>query len=302
MKRILIKIAFLGLLLAGLSAKAQQEFMITQYMYNGLAMNPAYAGIHEGISLSFLTRHQWVGIEGAPTTQLVSIHSPLNYRPVSLGAVLYRDQLGVKKEHTGYFSYAYRIRIKDDIKLSFGLQANFHQINQNFILGAADDPNDPLLQSDNSMKFNAGSGLLLHSNRFYVGFSVPQMLKTKFGSQELNSSSRLVRHYYLTAGVVFGISETLMLKPNILVKAVENAPIQADLNLNALISNILWVGVSHRWKESFDGLVALQISPKLQLGYAFDFTNSDLNSTSHEVMLNYIINLPSTKILTPRYF
>lgn len=281
---------------------AQQQFMITQYMYNGLAMNPAYAGIHEGISASFLTRHQWVGIDGAPSTQFVSIHGPLRYQPISLGAVIYRDVIGVKKEHTAYFSYAYRIGITKDIQLSFGLQANFHQINQDFILGAADDPNDPLLQDDNTVKFNAGSGILLHSKRFYFGFSVPQMLKTKFGSQELVSSSRLVRHYYVTGGYAFVLPNDIVLKPNFLVKAVPNAPAQLDLNMNVLLKSVLWLGISHRWKESNSLLAALQIGPQWQMGYAFDLNNNDLNRTSHEIMLNFIIDFPNAKVLTPRYF
>lgn len=286
----------------GFKSNAQQEFMITQYMYNGLAMNPAYAGIHEGISASFLTRHQWVGIQGAPSTQFVSLHAPMKYQPVSLGLLVYRDVIGVKKEHTSYFSYAYRIHLPNDIKISLGLQANFHQVNQDFVLSAADDPDDPLLQDDNTLKFNVGSGILIHSNKFYVGFSVPQMLKTKFGSQQLESSSRLVRHYYFTAGYVFGLPNEIILKPNILIKEVADAPGQLDLNLNILLKNILWLGISHRWQESNSLLAAIQIGPQWQIGYAFDLNNNDLNRTSHEVMLNFIFDLPKAKVLTPRYF
>lgn len=282
--------------------QGQQQFMITQYMYNGLALNPAYAGIHDGVSASFLTRHQWVGIEGAPSTQLVSVHAPLQYKPISLGALVYRDVIGVRKEHTGYFSYAYRIRIKGDTKLSFGLQANVHQLNQDFTQGEADDPGDPLLNDDNSVKINAGSGIMLHSKKFYVGFSVPQMMKTKFGSNSLVTNSRLVQHYYVTAGYVIAFPNDIILKPNILIKAVGNAPAQLDLNMNVLLKRVLWLGVSHRWKESFDLLAAFQISPQMQIGYAFDLNNNDLSRTSHELMLNFIVDFPTSKILTPRYF
>ncbi len=280
---------------------AQQQFMITQYMFNGLAMNPAYAGIHDGVSASFLTRHQWVGIEGAPTTQFFSIHSPMKYHPVSVGAVFYRDEIGVKKENTGYFSYAYRIGLTKKIRLSLGLQANMHQINQDFIIGAADDPNDPRLVDDSAMKFNAGSGFLIHSDRFYLGFSVPQLLKNKFGSQEL-SLGRLVQHMYVTGGYVFLLNNGVVFKPNFLLKAVSNAPISLDLNANFLLKNVLWVGVNHRWNESFAALFALQIGPRMQLGYSFDLNSNDLNSTSHELMINYIVDFPTKKILTPRYF
>lgn len=280
----------------------QQQFMITQYMYNGLALNPAYAGIHDGVSASFLTRHQWVGIEGAPSTQLVSIHAPLKYKPISLGALVYRDVIGVRKEHTGFFSYAYRISLNGNTKLSFGLQANIHQLNQDFNVGEADDPRDPLLNDDNSVKFNAGSGLMLHSSKFYVGFSVPQMLRSKFGSAQLPTNSRFIQHYYITAGYVFGFPNDIILKPNVLLKAVKNAPAQLDINMNVLLKKVLWLGVSYRWKESYDLLAAFQLGPRMQVGYSFDLNNNELSRTSHELMLNFIVDFPTSKILTPRYF
>ena len=289
------------LFVINISVYSQQEFMITQYMYNGLALNPAYAGVHDAISMSALTRHQWVGIEGAPTTQLVSVHSPLKFKQISLGALFYRDAIGVKKEHSAYFSYAYRIKITPKIKLSLGIQANLHQINQEYRSGAADDPNDPVLINDNSMKFNAGSGFLLHSDRFYVGFSVPQMMKTKFGSQEL-AVGRLVQHYYATAGYVIDFKNGIIVKPNILYKDVNNAPAQLDLNFNVLLKNVLWVGLNHRWKESNALLLALQVGPQLQVGYSFDLNHTDLHSTSHELMLNYVVNINPQVMLTPRFF
>lgn len=281
--------------------KAQQQFMLTQYMFNGLAMNPAYAGIHDGVSASFLSRYQWVDVQGAPKTQLFSIHSPLKFHPVSLGAVFYRDVIGVKKENSSYLSYAYRIGLTKDIRLSFGIQANIHQINQEFILGAADDPNDPRLNDDSALKFNTGSGLLLHSDLFYFGISVPQMFKNKYGSQEL-ALGRLVQHMYITGGYVFRLKDDIVLKPNVLIKAVSNAPVQVDFNANLLLKNLIWVGLNYRWRESLAALAALQIGPRMQLGYAFDLGSNDLSSTSHEVMINYIVDFPTSKILTPRYF
>lgn len=302
MRKIIIAISIIGSLSA-FSVNAQQQFMITQYMYNGLAMNPAYAGIHNGISASFLTRQQWVGIEGAPSTQFVSVHGPMRYKPVSFGALVYRDVIGVKKEHTGYFSYAYRIGIVKDIKLSFGLQANFHQLNQDFLFdNTVDDFGDPLLADNNAFKFNTGAGVLLHSNLFYVGFSSPQLFKSKYGSRDFETDSRLVRHYYISAGYVFVLANDIVLKPNTLVKLVGNAPGQIDLNMNVLLKNVLWLGISHRWQESNSLLAALQLGTQWQIGYAFDLNNNDLNRTSHELMLNFIFDFPTSKVLTPRYF
>lgn len=290
------------ILLVASAARGQQQFLITQYMFNGLALNPAYAGVHDGLSISALSRHQWVGMDGAPNTQFISAHSPISYRPIALGAVIYRDVIGITKEHSATFSYAYRIKIADKTRLSFGIQASVRQLSQNFGYSAADDPNDPLLSVDNSLKFNTGTGLLLHSDRFYVGVSVPQLLRNKFGSRQLNSDSHLERHYYATAGYVFQLTPQLMVKPNVLFKAVGGAPAQVDLNLNALIAEVLWLGVSNRSKSSYSALVGFQISPQMQFGYALDFANKSMGSTSHEFMLNYVISMPGNKILTPRYF
>ena len=305
----------------------QQEYMITQYMYNGLSLNPAYAGIHEGISGSMLWREQWTAIEGAPSTQLISLHSPLNYRPASIGALIYRDVVGVKTEFTGYFSYSYRIRITEKTKLSMGLQFNIHNFKNDinrFLnqpgLAQQTDPNDPLysafLDDQIGTKWNFGTGFMLHSDRYYVGLSIPQLINRDFfkdlpGDVE---SSRLVRHLFVSAGYVFNTESKFVVKPNILVKAVQNAPIEFDMNMNVLVSNVLWLGVSLRSEfssssekkagplESISGLLALQLTPQFQIGYAYDFTTTSINTNSHEIMLNYIFALPTTKILTPRYF
>lgn len=327
MKKTYTKLMLMLILMVGFgAAQAQQEYMITQYMYNGLSLNPAYAGIHEGISVSGLWREQWVAIDGAPSTQLLSIHSPLNYRQASVGALLYRDKVGVKTEHTGYFSYAYRVQLTANAKLSMGLQANVHQFNndasalesQNGVVSNA-DPNDPLyssfLSENVGMKGNFGAGLLLHSDRYYVGVSIPQLLRSKLFKDGISGENnpRLQQHLFATAGYVFNTENDLVLKPNLLMKYVKNAPLELDLNMNVLVSNILWLGASFRTHlsqseekgsifESISGLVALQITPQMQVGYAYDFTTTALNTDSHEIMLNYIFNLPTNKILTPRYF
>lgn len=328
MKKIYTKLALLVVLFVGYNkAEAQQEYMITQYMYNGLSLNPAYAGIHKGISVSALWREQWVAIDGAPSTQLLSVHSPLNYRQASLGALLYRDQVGVKTEYTGYFSYAYRVRVSEEASLSLGLQGNLHQfsndtqalMNQDGVISNT-NTSDPLygafLDENLGFKWNFGTGILFHSDRYYVGVSIPQILKKKFfnsDSIEASINPRLQQHLFATAGYVFNTEGSLVFKPNILAKYVKNAPFEMDLNLNVLVSRILWLGTSLRTHlgsseeknsifESISGLVALQITPQMQVGYAYDFTTTDISTNSHEVMLNYIFNLPTNKILTPRYF
>jgi len=286
-----------------LIAFGQQEFMITHYMYNGLALNPAYAGVHESVSTGLLFREQWVGFPGAPKTQLASIHSPINHRPISLGAVLFRDKLGISTEVGGFFSYAYRIGLGGNLKLSMGLQASVHNYQVNY----ADD-DDIADLSDNlgnisELKWNIGTGVLLHTNRLYLGFSVPQLLKRKLDVDDSDGNfATLVRHYYVTAGYAFDVGNGIVVKPNILVKAVQNAPVQIDLNANVLIMEKIWVGASYRSLDSLDGLIALQLNPQIQIGYAVDITHTAIDATSHEIMINYIFQNPTNKIVTPRYF
>lgn len=297
---------FLFIMGGAYTSSAQQEFLITHYMFNGLALNPAYAGVHEGISASFLYRNQWVGIPGAPNTQVASIHGPLKDRPASLGALLYRDQLGLSTEYGGYFSYSYRLPITEKLKLSLGMQLNTHNFAIEWSRARNDlfDVRDTDINGDVSeFKFNFGAGALLHTDRLFVGLSVPQMLNRKLDVDDPDGSfARLVRHYYLLGGYAFNVNSQLVLKPNVLFRAVGNAPAQVDLNLNALVNSFLWVGVSYRSFDSIDGIIGFQLTPQFLVSYASDFSLTEINRQSHEILLNYVFELPTKKILTPRYF
>jgi type IX secretion system PorP/SprF family membrane protein len=297
----------------GTFSMAQQQVMFTQYMFNQLALNPAYAGIHKGISMSFLARNQWVGFDGAPKTQTFSIHSPLKYRNIALGALLIHDQIGITDQFGAQFSYAYRIKFINDSKLSFGIQGGFNQYKVDY---TKNPNNDPSLgsQNINEISPNIGAGVMWHSDRFYLGFSVPQLVNHTVGDdfedpnsgEVIDSDSKTLRHYFLSGGYVFRLNEYLRLKPNILFKWVQGAPFQLDLNANLLIMDLIWVGVSYRSLESVDFLFQIQITDQFQLGYAYDLsTGSELarvNNGSHEIMLNFVFNRRSDKIVTPRYF
>ncbi len=293
-------------LILSFNVKGQQQAMFTQYMFNGLALNPAYAGIHEGLSASMLWREQWVGFEGAPSTQTFSIHSPIRYKPISLGAMLIRDKIGVTEQFGAYFSYAYRIMTGRKSRISFGLQGSLSNFNSNYVdatLGL--DPT--LLNSNvNETKPNIGAGIMFHSDKYYFGLSVPQVLNHRFDSSNPDSDSYMVRHYFATAGVVLDLNRDVKIKPNLLIKAVRGAPVELDLNVNVLLQEFLWVGVSYRSFDSFDAIVQFQLTPLLQLGYAFDFATTTeirrVNSGSHEIMVNYRFKLNKDKTVTPRYF
>lgn len=300
MKRILISLTILSL---SYVAMAQQQVMFTQYMFNQLPLNPAYTGIHDGLSASMLWREQWVGFDGAPSTQTVSLHSPIAFRAISLGGVIMRDKLGVTSETSARFMYAYRLKIGRS-KVSFGLETSFHHFQSNHNQDGIVDP--VLANADQSIfKPNFGTGVLWHGDKFYLGVGLPNAINQRFYNVE-GADGQLVRHYYITGGYVFVLHENLLLKPNFMMKAVKGAPLQADLNLNVLLQRVLWLGMSYRSFESIDAIVQFQINPKFQVGYAFDFwTTTDLNRAqrgTHELMINYVFELPKTRIITPRYF
>jgi type IX secretion system PorP/SprF family membrane protein len=303
---ILIFTIILTLSLSGL--KAQQQVLFTQYMFNMLPLNPAYAGIHDGISMSFLLREQWVGLEGAPQTQTFSIHSPINFRPIAIGATVIHDKIGFTTQTGLQFNYAYRIKIGKKSKFSMGLQGTIHNYQSNDASSASVNITDPSLANLSEFNPNVGAGVMFYNDRFYAGLSLPQMLNYTVGNElgTTDADSKIVRHYFFTTGYVFNIGEGVKLKPNIMFKAVQGAPMQLDLNANVLLRELLWVGLSYRSLDSFDALVQFQVSPRFQIGYAYDFaTTTDLrrvNSGSHEILINYVIYLRPQKIKSPRYF
>ncbi|NQZ75619.1 MAG: type IX secretion system membrane protein PorP/SprF [Ekhidna sp.] len=298
-----LKAILLGALLMPMISKAQQQYMVTHYMFNGLGINPAYAGVHEGLSTSFVLREQWVGFEGAPSTQAVSIHSPIRNRPVSMGAVLYRDKLGLSTEYGGQFSFAYRLQISRDVQLSMGLQGSTHNYTVDYTIANLGINDNEGLGRISEMAWNVGAGLMVHSERAYLGVSSPQLINTRLDIGNPDQTfSDLVRHYYVTAGYAFNLGFNYTLKPNVLLKAVQGAPVQVDINANLLIKSVVWLGASYRSLDSLDGLIGLQVNPQLMISYATDFTLSEVEAQSHEIMLNYIFELPTRKILSPRYF
>lgn len=293
------------MLIAGYTSYGQQQVMFTQYMFNGLALNPAYAGSHETISITALAREQWTGIDGAPSTQTLSIHSPVFNKRIGLGLLVLHDEIGVTEQTGAYASYSYKIPFTNDARLALGLQAGFTSYNARF--SEVSDTNPVFATGDVQESHpNFGFGAYYYTDRFYAGFSVPQLIQNTIDRDNEDSDSKIVRHYFATAGYVMDLNQNLKLKPNALVKAVNGAPVEIDLNANLLINEVVWVGLSWRSFDSFDALFQLQITEQLQFGYAYDFaTTTDLrrvNGGSHEIMLNYRFSFHKSKIITPRYF
>ena len=294
------------LLISIQQAKAQQQVMFTQYMFNGLAINPAYAGSHDHITATFLAREQWVGLEGAPASQTFSIHSPFNASgSANLGALLIHDKIGVTNQTTAYMAFAYRIRFEGSARLAFGLQGGISNYNSRFSEISNVDP--VFANADvNINRANFGAGLYFNTSRLYLGFSVPQLVRSRLDVNNSDSDSRLERHYFIQAGYLFDLNRDLKFKPNLLIKYVENAPVEFDVNANFLIKDLIWLGLSYRSFDSFDALIQVQLSKQLALGYSYDFaTTTDLrrvNAGSHEFLIQYSFVFGKKKIISPRYF
>ncbi len=307
MKMIRLLSVILGMLILGPLCHAQQGVMFTQYMFNGLALNPAYAGSHDVISATVIGRQQWLGIDGAPNTQTLSVHSPIKNERIGLGMLLLRDQIGITDQLNATVAYSYRIEM-DHGKLAMGLQGGISNYRADY--NKLEIGGDPALSRGvvSAWQPNFGAGVYYYNDRFYAGLSVPQLLERVYDAYESSSveGRGLVRHYFLNTGYVFDLNDDLKLKPNMLVKMVEGAPVQVDLNANLLIMEVLWVGLSWRSFDSVDGLLQLQLTDRLQLGYSYDFaTTKEIQSVdggSHELSLNYRFTIGHKKSVSPRYF
>lgn len=301
------KLILLAFLLST-SGFAQQDSQYTQYMYNTVNINPAYAGSRGVLSVFGLHRTQWVGLDGAPTTNSFAVHTPINNSNVGLGLSFVNDKIGPSDENSISADFSYTVKASETYKLSFGLKATANLLNVDYTKLNIYDPNDPRFQNniDNTFSPNIGAGVYLHSDNTYVGLSVPNFLETKHYQDDGNYSVAKERmHFYLIAGHVFDLNPTLKFKPSVLTKMIEGAPLQVDLSANFLINDKFTVGAAYRWSAALSGMVGFQVSDGLFVGYAYDAETTKLasyNSGSHEVFLRFELFKNYDRIITPRFF
>lgn len=287
---------------------AQQEAMYSQYMFNMMAVNPAYAGSREVLSVTGLSRAQWVGLEGAPVSNTLSIDMPIKGKRIGLGVQVFNDKIGITSNNGMYGSYAYRIKF-DKSTLSFGLQGGFVNYSAEYtrvrLSSSAYAVSDKAFQENVSVIIpSAGAGIYLSDDKYYIGASLPNLLNTQISS---NTQVKVNKydHLFLMAGYVFNLSSDFKLKPSGLLKVVSGAPIQADVNVNLWMYDILALGVSYRTGDAAVAMVEIQAAPNFRVGYAYDQSVSGLrhyNSGSHELMIRYEFGYSKDKIITPRYF
>lgn len=299
-------IYLLLLLIIGTTVNAQQDAQFTQYMYNTIGINPAYAGSREVLSISGLYRTQWIGLEGAPKTATFALHSPISEK-MGLGFSAVSDQIGPSDESNIAIDLSYNISVSRNYKLFFGLKATANLLNIDYTKLDIYNPNDPRFQFnvDDQFSPNIGAGIYLQSKKGYVGLSIPYILETKDYNHSTASQAKEQMHYYLIAGHVFDLSDNLKFKPAVLTKMVFGAPLQLDLSANFLIQDKLTLGAAYRWDAAFSGLVGFQISKGLFAGYSYDTDTTklgDYNSGSHELFLRFELFKNQAKYVSPRFF
>jgi len=299
-------IVSVSLVLVALSSYAQQDPQYTQYMYNTNNVNPAYAGSREALSIFGLYRTQWVGLDGAPDTGVFSIHSPVGER-VGLGLTFVNDRISISDESTISIDFSYTIPLSDRYKLGFGLKTTAHLLNVDYSKLNLHDQGDIAMSNiNNKFSPNIGAGIYLYSDKFYVGFSAPNILETEhYNNDDVQSLASERIHSYLISGYVFDLTEGIKFKPAVLAKMVEGSPLQADITGNFLFNEKFVLGVAWRWSEAISGLAGFQINDNWFIGYAYDAETTKLanyNSGSHEIFLRYEFFNKSKRMVSPRFF
>lgn len=293
------------MMLTSIAGFAQQDAQYTQYMYNTVNINPAYAGSRGVLSIFALHRTQWVGLDGAPTTNAVSLNTPLNSSRLGLGVSIVNDKIGPTHENTISADLAYTIPTSETWKLSFGLKAtgNLFDLDVSRLNPVDSDPN--LQNYNNKFTPNIGAGLYWHSSKAYLGLSVPNFIETnRYDDNEIAIYKEKI-NYYLIAGYVFDLNYNLKFKPAILTKVVEGAPLQIDLSTNFMYNDKFTLGLAYRWSASVSAMAGFQVSNGLYIGYGYDLETTKLenyNSGSHEIFLRFELFKNNKRIITPRFF
>jgi len=285
---------------------AQQDAQYTQYMYNTININPAYAGSRGVMSIFGLHRTQWVGLDGAPTTNAFSLNTPINNSNLGLGLSVVNDRIGPTSTNTASADVSYTINTSEDYKLSFGVKASANMFNLDVTRLNPADAGDPNLANfDNTISPNFGAGLYFHSDKLYFGLSVPNFLQdTKFNDNAVAVFEERM-NFYAIGGYVFDLSSSLKFKPAFLTKMVSGAPLQVDLSGNLLFNDKFMIGAAYRWDAAVSAMAGFQITDGLFIGYSYDMDTTNLvnyNSGSHEVFLRFELFNRVSKLVSPRFF
>ena len=304
-----INTLIIGILLLGCAkAHSQQDSQFTQYMYNTININPAYAGSRGAMSIFGMHREQWVGLDGAPKTNAFSINTPIKNSKLGLGVSFINDEIGVSKDNTISVDLSYTIDLNNrDSKLSFGLKGSANLLDVRFSDLNQQHSSDPKFSQNIESQFtpNIGAGVYYQTQKSYIGLSVPKRLQTDRYDDNLYATVQTRMNFYLIGGHVFDLNPNLQFKPALLLKAVEGAPLQADVSANFLINKKLTLGGAYRWDAAWSALAGFQITDGLMIGYSYDGDTTKLanyNSGSHEVFLRFELFNKFRRVTSPRFF
>lgn len=285
----------------------QQEPHFTQYMYNSSIINPAYVGSKGYTSIYGMYRTQWVGLEGAPKTAILSMNKPIDGTNLGYGVSVSNDQIGPSDETQFSVDFSYTLFLNDDNRVAFGLKASGNLLNIDYSKLSSYTPGELILQNNINNRFspNIGAGVYYYNKNSYLGLSIPMILDTKRYDDIVSTAVNQRYHLYLTGGKVFDIDYNIKFKPAFVIKAVDGAPLQLDLTANFLFNDKFTFGAAYRWDTAVSGLVGFQLSKTMFVGYSYDRDTSKLvryNSGSHELFIMFDLFNKTQKVDTPRFF
>jgi type IX secretion system PorP/SprF family membrane protein len=300
------KFLLFALIVTCYSGFAQQDAQFTQYMYNTININPAYAGSRGVMSIFGLHRTQWVGLDGAPTTNAFSVNTPINNSNLGVGVSFVNDKIGPTNDNTISADVSYSIQTSEEYKLSFGIKASGNLFNLDVNKLNPADANDPSLQNLSSeFSPNFGAGIYLHSDKLYFGLSVPNFLEdTKYSDNSVTVYKERM-NFYAIGGYVFDLSPSVKFKPAFLAKMVTGAPLQVDASANFMLFDKLMLGGAYRWDAAVSALAGFQVTDGLFIGYGYDMETTNLrryNSGSHEIFVRFELFSKVSKMVSPRFF
>lgn len=305
MHKLLKRFSGLFLVLLSIVAQGQQDPQYTQYMYNTMSVNSAYAGSRGHLTISGLHRSQWVGFDGAPRTQTLSVDTPLG-KNVGLGLSVVNDEIGPSEEFFSDLNFSYTIKVFNEHRLSFGLKGGIRLFSLDWTKGISKTQDATLTNNIRNRFFpSLGGGIYLHGRKNYIGISVPNFLTTEHYEVSQASIAAERIHLFLVAGLIFDLNDNTKFKPAVLVKHVNGAPLIFDVSANFMLYDKFRLGVAYRWDDSISGLIGFQITPGLLINYAYDFSTTELqqfNSGSHELMIRFELIGQEKKLKSPRFF
>jgi type IX secretion system PorP/SprF family membrane protein len=304
-------ILFFAMSLVAFTMNAQQDPQFSHYMYNTISVNPAYAGSRGVLNITGLHRSQWIGLEGAPTSQTLTLNTPLRNRKMGVGLSVVNDKIGPLNQTFIYGDYSYTVKLTEKVKLAFGLKAGINWFQPKISSLNTIQNNDPSFVGstmESVIKPNIGAGIYLHRENWYLGASSPRLVQNKFnlgGSGNDTTSVLEERHMFFIAGYLWTVNPQLKLKPTAQLKMVQDAPLSIDATLEALIRNKFSIGAGLRVGDSFYGMLGYQFTDQFRVGFAYDYTTTRLQNVNNgtvEFMLSYDFYFNNDKLKSPRYF